>query len=366
MVSEEKATEENSSQPENNTTPSPGQMLRERREALGLSQQQVADKLFLKAHQINDLEEDRLDDNASITFTKGYVRNYAKQLGLDSAAVINAFEQRHVTAEPPAKLQSFSKRVAKQTHDDRWMMVTYLILLLIIGGVVAWWYQQPSDEGTAGNTPGNTVESTVDSTAERTVVERIKEEAGNTPVSSSNGRLGEPSSDEAGNGNARQDNARQAVDSVDNSINPEASSQGALNDSHSQLIEQATPANVSPDNGGVSGANIDESNNLTALVSNRADGTVALQQNTSPVPTSAPIQMAFTFEDDCWVNIKDATGEAIAYGVKQKGRVMEIQGVPPVEVTLGAPDNVRISINNEPVDISSYQNGTTARFTLPL
>lgn len=357
MVSEEKATEENSSQPENNTTPSPGQMLRERREALGLSQQQVADKLFLKAHQINDLEEDRLDDNASITFTKGYVRNYAKQLGLDSAAVINAFEQRHVTAEPPAKLQSFSKRVAKQTHDDRWMMVTYLILLLIIGGVVAWWYQQPSDEGTAGNT----VENTVDSTAERTVVERIKEDAGNTPVSSSNGRLGEPSSDEAVTGNARQ-----AVDSVDNSINPEASSQGALNDSHSQLIEQATPANVSPDNGGVSGANIDESNNLTALVSNRADGTVALQQNTSPVPTSAPIQMAFTFEDDCWVNIKDATGEAIAYGVKQKGRVMEIQGVPPVEVTLGAPDNVRISINNEPVDISSYQNGTTARFTLPL
>ncbi len=357
MVSEEKATEENSSQPENNTTPSPGQMLRERREALGLSQQQVADKLFLKAHQINDLEEDRLDDNASITFTKVYVRNYAEQLGLDSAAVINAFEQRHVTAEPPAKLQSFSKRVAKQTHDDRWMMVTYLILLLIIGGVVAWWYQQPSDEGTAGNT----VENTVDSTAERTVVERIKEDAGNTPVSSSNGRLGEPSSDEAVTGNARQ-----AVDSVDNSINPEASSQGAINDSHSQLIEQATPANVSPDNGGVSGANIDESNNLTALVSNRADGTVALQQNTSPVPTSAPIQMAFTFEDDCWVNIKDATGEAIAYGVKQKGRVMEIQGVPPVEVTLGAPDNVRISINNEPVDISSYQNGTTARFTLSL
>ena len=66
--------------------------------------------------------------------------------------------------------------------------------------------------------------------------------------------------------------------SIDNSINPEASSEGALNDSHSQLIEQATPANVSPDNGGVSGANIDESNNLTALVSNRADGTVGVPE----------------------------------------------------------------------------------------
>ena len=76
--------------------------------------------------------------------------------------------------------------------------------------------------------------------------------------------------------------------------------------------------------------------------------------------------MVFTFVDDCWVNIKDASGEAIAYGVKQNGRVMEIQGVPPVEVTLGAPDNVRVSVNGETVDISSYQNGKTARFALPL
>jgi len=45
---------------------------------------------------------------------------------------------------------------------------------------------------------------------------------------------------------------------------------------------------------------------------------------------------------------------------------MEIQGVPPVEVTLGAPDNVRISVNGESVDISSFQNGKTARFALPL
>ena len=76
--------------------------------------------------------------------------------------------------------------------------------------------------------------------------------------------------------------------------------------------------------------------------------------------------MTFTFDDDCWVNIKDATGEAIAYGVKQSGRVMEIQGVPPVAVTLGKPDNVRISVNGDPVDITAFQNGQIARFSLPM
>jgi cytoskeleton protein RodZ len=337
MVSEENAAEENNS-PSQENTPSPGRMLRERREALGLSQQQVAEKLFLKANQINDLEEDRLDDNASITFTKGYVRNYAKQLGLDSAAVIDAFEQKHVKADPPAKLQSFSRRVAKQTHDDRWMMVTYLILLLIIAGIVAWWYQQPSD----------------DTQPEESIVSSVKEEAGSTPLPASS-TVGGTSTDDG-------NNTVSAVDSVNSqsiqqeSDNPELpSNNNRIQSAGEQSNEQAI--NVP-----------DESNNLTALITQNDDSTVDLGNvtNTSTTGDLPPISMTFTFDADCWVNIKDATGEAIAYGVKQSGRVMEIQGVPPVEVTLGAPDNVRISVNGEPVDISAYQNGRTSRFSLPI
>ncbi|NDV92764.1 DUF4115 domain-containing protein [Alteromonas sp. 345S023] len=338
MVSEENAAEENNS-PSQENTPSPGQMLRERREALGLSQQQVAEKLFLKANQINDLEEDRLDDNASITFTKGYVRNYAKQLGLDSAAVIAAFEQKHVKADPPAKLQSFSRRVAKQTHDDRWMMVTYLILLLIIAGVVAWWYQQPSD----------------DTQPEESIVSSVKEEASSTPI---------PSATSVGGiSTSGANDTLGAPDSVDSSSTPLAgeSDQAPANNNEIQSagnedVEQAT--NVP-----------DESNNVTALIAQSDDNRVDLDTVTRTSAAESdlpPISMTFTFDDDCWVNIKDANGEAIAYGVKQSGRVMEIQGVPPVEVTLGAPDNVRISVNGEPVDISAYQNGRTSRFSLPI
>ena len=76
MVSEEKANQEVTSQQQENT-PSPGAMLKARRETLGLSQQDIADKLFLKAKQINDLENDVIDEKSSVTFTKGYVRNYA-------------------------------------------------------------------------------------------------------------------------------------------------------------------------------------------------------------------------------------------------------------------------------------------------
>jgi len=339
MVSEENASQEVTSQQEK-STPSPGALLKERREALGLSQQEIASKLFLKAFQINDLENDVIDEKSSVTFTKGYVRNYAKQLGLPSDEVIEAFEHYHNQSEVPSsdKLQSFSKRVAKQTHDDRWMMVTYIILLIIIGGVVLWWYQQPGD----------------DTATDASLIESVKEEA------IAKARSPEPKSsisdDEISTGNVSMSGENSTRTAQDTS----SASSSALSNSPSNLTSRD-----GLDSGAISAppSEINDSNNLTALVSSMTeDEDVDLNVNEA----AAPISMTFTFSEDCWVNIADATGEVIATGVKQQGRVMDIQGVPPVAVTLGAPDNVRISVNGELADITSFQNGKIARFTLPL
>ena len=348
MVSEENANQEVISQQEENT-PSPGAMLKARREKLGLSQQDIADKLFLKSKQINDLEGDIIDEKSSVTFTKGYVRNYAKQLGMNSHEVIEAFERYHNQTSVPSseKLQSFSKRVAKQTHDDRWMMVTYVILLLIIAGVVMWWYQQPGDEAVS----------------EVPLSEAVKREAANTPITPE----GDASNRNQLGGSDLSSKPASSTSSSDGVFNSNASSmEESTTDNELDLQSDEFAQDGSINEGAISApdTDIDESNNLTALVSSNSQSEPNL--GIAAESDAAPISMVFTFVDDCWVNIKDASGEAIAYGVKQKGRVMEIQGVPPVEVTLGAPDNVRISVNGETVDISSYQNGKTARFALPL
>tara|TARA_Y100000296_G_scaffold18221_1_gene21574 strand:- start:581 stop:1657 length:1077 start_codon:yes stop_codon:yes gene_type:complete len=358
MVSEENANQEVTSQQQENA-PSPGAMLKARREKLGLSQQDIADKLFLKAQQINDLESDVIDENSSVTFTKGYVRNYAKQLGMNSHEVIEAFERFHNQTSVPSseKLQSFSKRVAKQTHDDRWMMVTYAILLLIIAGVVVWWYQQPSD----------------DAVSELPLNEAVKREAANTPISPENGAAtGDIGGANSFQGDSSDTSLTQAQDSFQTNNAPYAGSDDAAivgenNDVSDQNNGFTQDGDL--DDGAISAPDtaVDDSNNLTALVNaSDSDNDLLAEASLDTQADAAPISMVFTFDDDCWVNIKDGTGEAIAYGVKQKGRVMEIQGVPPVEVTLGAPDNVRISVNGDAVDISPYQNGRTARFVLPL
>ena len=337
MVSEQ---EQNTDVQETSDAPlaSPGKLLREGREAQGLSQQDIASKLFLKAAQIDDIENDRLDDNMSVTFTKGYVRNYAKQLGLDSQLVVDEFERCHNTPKSSAKLQSFSRRVAKQAHDDRWMMVTWVIALLLLGGVVAWWYQQSGDEPLTQEPVARSENST-------DVYEG--DDADTTPLGgdntvSENGLGGVEPLGGTGTVNTSQAVVVETDNPVDNTVEPDDSP------TVPEQSEQGAPdASSEPD----------DNSQVTA-----AD--VSAAETDSSTADAAPISMVFTFGEDCWVNIEDATGEAIAYGVKQAGRVMSIQGVPPVEVTLGAPDNVTITVDGEPVDMSSYQNGRTARLSL--
>jgi cytoskeleton protein RodZ len=76
--------------------------------------------------------------------------------------------------------------------------------------------------------------------------------------------------------------------------------------------------------------------------------------------------VTFTFSGDCWVNISDATGERIAWGVKKLGYVMKISGQAPFNVTLGRPELVAIDFSDEIIDMSQFNAGNIAKFTLPV
>jgi cytoskeleton protein RodZ len=72
----------------------------------------------------------------------------------------------------------------------------------------------------------------------------------------------------------------------------------------------------------------------------------------------------FTFSGDCWVNIFDANNERIAWGIKKLGYVMAIEGKGPFRVTIGKPELVSITFNDMPVDMTPYNSGNIAKFTL--
>ncbi len=73
-------------------TATPGLWLRQAREQAGLTEEQVAKDLFLDTQVIRALEADRYKDIGAPVYTRGYLRRYAKLLGVDEAAVIERYE----------------------------------------------------------------------------------------------------------------------------------------------------------------------------------------------------------------------------------------------------------------------------------
>ncbi len=281
----------------------PGAILKEAREKLGLSTEQIAAKLHLKQVSVQAIENDEYDPAISVTFTKGYLKLYAKQVNVPQEVIVEAFEQHHTQDKEPAKLQSFSKRVAKQANDDRLMLITYVIIAVVVALVVIWWFQQDSGE----------------------------------PITSSQSQVTEPRIQSTPGAQAAQ--VGQSIDESQDTLSRVADeSADDLTQEAEQVVEQA-PESV-----------LTESDNV--------------YPESQPM-AAQPIELVFEFSGNCWMNLVDATGEAIAYGVKKTGRVMPVSGVPPFEVTLGAPELVRISYDGVAVDMSRFDAGKTARFTLP-
>jgi cytoskeleton protein RodZ len=312
----------------------PGLILKQARERANLSSQDIADKMKLKKALIEDIEQDNYDINISLTFVRGYLKLYAKHVYVDETEILNAFEKLNTQKQEPAKLQSFSRRVANQANDDKLMLVTYLIVAVVIALVVVWWFQQSSTDTTAAINVNNNPEAVIEEFTQDLTQQVIAQEAlpFEETLAADPKTLIPTTLDE----NLTAENSR--------IITPVAQLE--------PVIEEQSSDNL-PINTEI----VDDTSSM-ALSTDVTETTVA--------ETAAPVDLIFEFSGDCWMNLSDATGENIAYGVKVKGRVMPVTGIPPFVVTLGAPEVVKIRYSGEPLDMSFLPSGRIAKFDLPL
>ncbi|MFT5068855.1 MAG: cytoskeleton protein RodZ, partial [Candidatus Paceibacteria bacterium] len=70
----------------------PGHLLRQAREELGLSQKEAARDLHLTSKVINAIEEDNFELIPSSLFARGYIRSFARHVGLDGQALVAEFD----------------------------------------------------------------------------------------------------------------------------------------------------------------------------------------------------------------------------------------------------------------------------------
>lgn len=293
----------------------PGQLLRNAREQLGWTREQVASRIHLRLTLIAAIESDTYDKHTSHTFIRGYLRTYAKLVGIPEETILAAYDKLGLTPPDNIDMQSFSRRSRQQANDSRLKVVTWLVILVLIALSVAWWWQSTArrsagDEALAATEMGAT---------------------SNTPSAT----------------------VPPAVDVVDPVVAPATSAAAAIS------VDPVASAAVTT-------LPVDASSAVatTAVATSAATATQPAADAAASEPAKVP-QLKMSFTADCWLDVKDAKGKTLFSGLKKANDELVLEGPEPLKFIIGAPMAVNIEYQGKSIDMSRYNNGRTARLSLP-
>lgn len=115
-----------------------GEQLKKAREARGWKPIQVAQRLNLSERYIVSIETDNFDALPGATFTRGYLRNYAQCVGLESEAILGAYERHMSVNAEPVKLRKRERLKAFSTAPVMRALGALSVLLFVFLSMY-WW-----------------------------------------------------------------------------------------------------------------------------------------------------------------------------------------------------------------------------------
>ncbi|MDC5803823.1 cytoskeleton protein RodZ [Vibrio europaeus] len=302
-----------------------GTLLKNKRESLGLSQKQIADRLRLRVSIIENIESNNFTSDQVATFTRGYLRSYARAVGIAESEVLCALDGCEETQPEEQEMKSFSHKTKREAHDSRIMTLTLGIVIVVLGISSVWWWQNQE----------KSMESLTDQTDQEIQLEQATE---NQPLDFT-------TLTEAELEPAVGEDAIEALDSTPAPVIEEVVSSEPVT---TEIVEETQPVQAVP-----------VSETKEVVKPEPVEETATTEQ-----PAVANL-LVMSFSDDCWIQVKDASGKTLSTGVKKAGQSLNLSGNLPYSVILGAPENVSMTLASEPVDLSGYTSGKVARFNLP-
>ena len=76
-------------------------------------------------------------------------------------------------------------------------------------------------------------------------------------------------------------------------------------------------------------------------------------------------RIAMYCEEEAWLEVHDATGRALVSSLNPAGSERVVQGRGPFEIVIGNAHNVRLTLNDKPIDLAPHIKVEVARLTLP-
>jgi cytoskeleton protein RodZ len=340
---------------------SPGQQLRRERERQGLGLEEVAVQLNLRPAVVAGLEEDRYDEVPIPAYRRGYLRAYARLMGIDERQIVDAYNNQHGRGDLDRKVTPVN--VTKPPSKvGAWVfkLVTLLVILGLIGLTLLWWQSRNGNELMEGLGLSDSVEvSPMDEQAANSTSTQPEPAADESdsgalpPLPEENSELGLVDGESATVGEA-------ATPSTDEADASESSPVTTV----SEAAEAAATAAATASSQSASG-----DAPQPATTGSGSETAAAPAEAQAPTQAEAPAannrRLELTFNEQSWTEIYDADGQRIFVGLQSPGTEATVEGTPPFRLTVGNASGVELRYRGEPVDLRARAGGNNvARFTL--
>ena len=293
------------SETKNDGSKTAGEVLRKKREDIGLSIDHIANQLNLDSKLIELLEKNDYEKFNIETYLRGYLRAYAKVLDLDDDMVIDLYKESN-PEKTPEILPDVKPKIQRNSAGKSVKLFSYIIGLTIVLSILVWYQNnflvQPSEENlkianikTHGNTNINGVN------IDYKIINHTN--SWQWPINK----------------------AKKNYESNSNEL------ELAESEEVEDKIENIANTNE------VSADNIQQSNDTLLL----------------------------NLTGDSWIEIYDKEGNRLFLDLARDGKNYIINGNSPFDILLGAANEVSIEFNGSSVDIGPYIKFGIARFTLP-
>jgi cytoskeleton protein RodZ len=283
----------------------PGERLRSARKAKGIDLEHAARELHLPEDRLAALERDEYAAIPGRVFARGYLKNYARLVGLPPEQILAAYDALYPPEQedvPPMQRVGSAGRLRREVHSGHGAVraVTLIIVVGLIALLLTWWkgyLEWPYATEVSALPP---LESNLDLPSQTETVLTIE---GDQPPD-------------------------RAAATPAKTQDPPAPT----------LPAAAAPAPV----------------------------VAAALAEAQPPLASAPAaetEVSIEFNGTSWVDIRDSSGQYKLAGTFRAGTKRELGGKPPYSVSIGNYKGVVLRADGQPVDLRPHFNGSIVRFS---
>jgi cytoskeleton protein RodZ len=347
----------------------PGALLRRSRQRYGWSVEDVADELKLLPYVVEAIEQDDYSQMAGWTYAVGYLRGYAKLVGVNlEPAIVQHSSLLPQKEDGPGTLTYRTGGKVAIPISSSWV-ITVIVIIVVIGGIGATYWKRANDADRV------VLESII--SEERAPVPTLPQISSGTPEASEVVELAVVSD---GNENSTLEQHTNVIQSP--TVTPESMQLEMKDDAATQTVfeansESSTTAEVvvrpltltdidTRIIGSLPGKTSEDVGNLnisSVTVENLPQRKLG-SEAAKVVGGTSLRELVFVFDQGSWADIRDARGRQLLRESVRAGATVQMEGDPPFVVFVGNARGVRYFYRGEENMAPTFGDGLFGRFQI--